>query len=133
MEIAPKTTAALVIGVAIVSFAAGAWRTHFVPGRPEGAGATRRILYYRDPMHPAYKSDKPGSAPDCGMELEPVYADDPTAGAGEPATAPSAPGAVRISAEKQQLMGVRVSSVSAGDAEHVLRIPGRVAADEGRL
>ncbi len=27
-------------------------------------------------MHPAYKSDKPGIAPDCGMKLEPVYADE---------------------------------------------------------
>ncbi|MFB3826315.1 MAG: efflux RND transporter periplasmic adaptor subunit [Bryobacteraceae bacterium] len=35
----------------------------------------RKILYYVDPMHPAYKSDKPGIAPDCGMKLEPVYAD----------------------------------------------------------
>ncbi len=26
-------------------------------------------------MHPAYKSDKPGIAPDCGMKLMPVYAD----------------------------------------------------------
>jgi Cu(I)/Ag(I) efflux system membrane fusion protein len=33
------------------------------------------ILYYVDPMHPAYRSDKPGIAPDCGMELVPVYAD----------------------------------------------------------
>jgi RND family efflux transporter MFP subunit len=39
------------------------------------APAGRRILYYIDPMHPAYKSDKPGVAPDCGMKLEPVYAD----------------------------------------------------------
>src|SRR5262245_8827450 len=35
----------------------------------------RRVLYYVDPMHPAYKSDKPGIAPDCGMKLEPVYSD----------------------------------------------------------
>ena len=41
------------------------------PAAPSG----RRILYYVDPMHPAYKSDKPGIAPDCGMKLEPVYAD----------------------------------------------------------
>ena len=27
-------------------------------------------------MHPSYTSDKPGIAPDCGMALEPVYADD---------------------------------------------------------
>jgi Cu(I)/Ag(I) efflux system membrane fusion protein len=24
-------------------------------------------------MHPVYKSDKPGKAPDCGMDLVPVY------------------------------------------------------------
>jgi RND family efflux transporter MFP subunit len=35
----------------------------------------RKILNYVDPMHPWYKSDKPGIAPDCGMKLEPVYAD----------------------------------------------------------
>ena len=38
----------------------------------------RKVLYYIDPMHPAYKSDRPGIAPDCGMALEPVYADEPT-------------------------------------------------------
>lgn len=49
---------------------------------PQKSG--RRILYYVDPMHPAYKSDKPGIAPDCGMKLEPVYADEsPAAPAAE--------------------------------------------------
>src|SRR3974390_709952 len=43
-------------------------------GAPGGKGE-RKILYWVDPMHPAYKSDKPGIAPDCGMKLEPVYAD----------------------------------------------------------
>ena len=33
-----------------------------------------KILYYQDPMHPWYHSDKPGFAPDCGMKLLPVYA-----------------------------------------------------------
>ena len=42
----------------------------------------RKILYYVDPMHPAYKSDKPGVAPDCGMTLEPVYADEATGTSG---------------------------------------------------
>lgn len=36
-----------------------------------------KVLYYVDPMHPSYKSDKPGIAPDCGMQLTPVYAEDP--------------------------------------------------------
>jgi len=44
----------------------------------------RKILYWIDPMHPAYRSDKPGIAPDCGMKLEPVYAD------GGAASAPAA-------------------------------------------
>jgi len=35
----------------------------------------RKILYWYDPMHPQYKSDKPGVAPDCGMDLAPKYAD----------------------------------------------------------
>jgi membrane fusion protein, copper/silver efflux system len=35
----------------------------------------RKILYWYDPMHPQYKSDKPGTAPDCGMDLVPKYAD----------------------------------------------------------
>ena len=42
--------------------------------RAESRGG-RKVLYWVDPMHPAYKSDKPGIAPDCGMKLEPVYAD----------------------------------------------------------
>lgn len=46
--------------------------------------AGRKILYWHDPMHPTYRSDKPGIAPDCGMRLEPVYADD---GAGPAQTA----------------------------------------------
>ena len=35
----------------------------------------RKILYWYDPMHPQYKSDKPGTAPDCGMTLVPKYAE----------------------------------------------------------
>ncbi|MEN6295153.1 MAG: efflux RND transporter periplasmic adaptor subunit [Chloroherpetonaceae bacterium] len=33
----------------------------------------KKIAYYQDPMHPWYTSDKPGKAPDCGMDLVPVY------------------------------------------------------------
>jgi ferredoxin len=38
------------------------------------SGAQGAILYWYDPMHPSYKSDKPGIAPDCGMALVPMYA-----------------------------------------------------------
>ncbi len=44
---------------------------------PAAAGTgERKILYWHDPMHPQYTSDKPGTAPDCGMDLVPVYADE---------------------------------------------------------
>ncbi len=63
----------------------------------------RRILYYIDTMHPKYKSDKPGTAPDCGMPLSPVYADEvapavagaPPAGAASPGAAPGPASASR--------------------------------------
>ena len=51
-----------------------------------GEKGGRKILYWVDPMHPAYKSDKPGIAPDCGMKLEPVYADGGAAASTAPAT-----------------------------------------------
>src|SRR5436190_22951057 len=66
---------------------------------------SRKIVYYVDPMHPWYKSDKPGIAPDCNMKLVPVYE-------GEQAQyekrqpAGMTPGTVQITAEKQQLIGV---------------------------
>ena len=46
--------------------------------------------------------------------------------------ASSVPGAVQVSPEKQQIMGVRVAAVKKASESHVLRILGRVAADETR-
>lgn len=90
---------------------------------------SRRVLYYVDPMHPAYTSDKPGTAPDCGMKLEPVYAD-----ARAPAhNSASSPGEVRISPETQQLVGVKVGAVEKRAVTERLRLTGRVATDETRV
>ncbi|MCL5744247.1 MAG: efflux RND transporter periplasmic adaptor subunit [Acidobacteria bacterium] len=58
-----------------VLLAAAFWGGYVYKGRMKPGAAGRKILYWVDPMHPAYKSDKPGIAPDCGMKLEPVYAD----------------------------------------------------------
>jgi Cu(I)/Ag(I) efflux system membrane fusion protein len=44
-----------------------------VASTPSPETASPKILYWVDPMHPAYKSDKAGKAPDCGMDLVPVY------------------------------------------------------------
>ena len=88
---------------------------------------SRRILYYVDPMHPSYRSDKPGTAPDCGMQLEPVYAEQPAT------TADALPeGTVKISLEQQQLIGIRVVEVSKSSASYHLIAPARVVPDDTR-
>ncbi len=91
--------------------------------------AGRRVLYWVDPMHPAYKSDKPGIAPDCGMQLEPVYADENDAGAS--AAAPA--GSIRLDLEQQQLMGVKVVPVELNSGSHRVRLLGRVQAEDTRV
>ncbi len=55
---------------------AGGYLYHRRTAAPAAKKGERKVLYWVDPMHPAYKSDKPGIAPDCGMKLEPVYADE---------------------------------------------------------
>lgn len=89
----------------------------------------RKVLYWVDPMHPAYKSDKPGTAPDCGMTLVPVYAD----GGGESAAENMPPEAFKISALKQQLIGVQFGQVQFGPVERTIRAVGRLAFDETKI
>ncbi len=88
--------------------------------------AEPRILYYQDPMHPWYHSDKPGFAPDCGMKLVPIYASDTT-------TPALSPGSVEISPARQQLMGVETARAEYRTLARTLRAVGQVAIDETRL
>jgi multidrug efflux pump subunit AcrA (membrane-fusion protein) len=156
------------LGLLAAGFAGG-YVARAVKHAPATAGG-RRILYYIDPMHPAYKSDKPGVAPDCGMTLEPVYADEgmgPTGTAGQqilyyrdpqkpeymadkpglnpdtgntlepvfgesrPANVP--PGAIKISPERQQIIGVKFATVVSGATTRSIRTVGKVSADETRV
>ena len=135
-----------------------------------GQKKERRILHYKDPMHPAYTSDKPGIAPDCGMKLVPVYeGEDDAPEAPKPAGKilyykdPKAPdfkadkpginpatgsdlvavyendpaampmGTIRVSAEKQQLIGVKFGEVTPGAGIHSFRSVGKVTMDETRF
>ena len=125
-----KINIGLLAAWTVVSALAGFWYSRRIsnPAGPQ----VRRVLYYHDPMHPAYHSTKPGIAPDCGMQLEPVYEGSTAAG---PADAnPSLwAGAVRISSEKQQAIGVRVGPVERTSGRETVRLLGRVAADEDRI
>jgi membrane fusion protein, copper/silver efflux system len=97
------------------------------------AVSERKILYWVDPMHPAYKSDKPGIAPDCGMKLQPVYADQGPAAGGAPVTASAPEGTFQIPADRQQLIGVRFGEVALEAQTETVRASGRVTADETRI
>lgn len=91
------------------------------------APGERKVLYWYDPMHPAYKSNKPGTAPDCGMDLVPKYADEESAIKNLP------PGTVQITADRQQLIGVRTGKVERQRVERMLRVVGRIGIDETRV
>ncbi|MBS1829029.1 MAG: efflux RND transporter periplasmic adaptor subunit [Acidobacteria bacterium] len=165
---------ALVFVLIAAAFGAG----YFLRGRSGGAAPAvdkpgeKKILYWYDPMHPAYKSDKAGIAPDCGMQLVPKYADEhqghaPAAAApdrkvayyrdpqshgyrsdkpglnpetgnelepvyeGDAAAMPD--GAIQVSTEKQQLIGIRTELVEMGQSAQTVRAAGRVMADETRM
>ncbi len=125
---------ALVISVVAAIFWQPPWEELaglFKPPAETPAAATpvgeRKILYYEDPMHPWYRSDEPGIAPDCGMKLVPVYAED------APPPATMAPGAVQISPARQQLMGVTTAPAEYRTLEKTLRTVGRVELDETRI
>jgi multidrug efflux pump subunit AcrA (membrane-fusion protein) len=62
----------LLAAMVTAGFGAGLWYAKRAPSTGERKGS-RKILYWVDLMHPAYKSDRPGIAPDCGMKLQPVY------------------------------------------------------------
>jgi Cu(I)/Ag(I) efflux system membrane fusion protein len=83
-------------------------------------------------MNPAHTSNKPGLAP-CGMKMEPVFAD-ALAPSGSANGAPDmVSGALKISAEKQQLIGLRVARVEQRSGTRTLRALGKVALDETRV
>ena len=122
-----KRKIALAAGVLVLlclAFAAG----RFSGGnRHEPTASGRRLLYYVDPMHPSYHSDKPGIAPDCGMALEPVYEGEANL------SAPVQPGGVALTAERQQLIGIRVAVATASNGQRTVRTTGRIVPDDNRL
>jgi RND family efflux transporter MFP subunit len=91
----------------------------------------RRVLYYEDPMHPAYRSNKPGTAPDCGMDLVPVYADD--ARKSIAASISSETGEVQIDDTAQQLYGIKLARVEMNGGKGTISVFGRVVPDETRV
>lgn len=93
----------------------------------------RKVLYYVDPMHPSYKSDKPGVAPDCGMKLEPVYAEDLRSALPTPSATELPRGAVGIDAATQRLLGIRLAVVEKNAPTQIIRAVGRVTPEDTKV
>ena len=93
----------------------------------------RRVIYYVDPMHPAYKSDKPGIAPDCGMQLVPVYEGQAGNTAPAPEVAQLPMGAVAIDIDAQRLSGIRVADVQRRGGARIAHVVGRVTPEDIRI
>lgn len=98
------------------------------PAGHESHGASapaesRKVLYWYDPMHPNYKADKPGIAPDCGMDLVPMY--EGQGGVEE--------GMIKVTPERQRALGVRTTQVEEKVIARTLRTSGQVVPDETRI
>jgi RND family efflux transporter MFP subunit len=119
----------MLVGVGLVfvfGFGYGRWYSTKPSTNRAGNGNERKVLYYVDAMHPWYKSDKPGIAPDCGMKLEPVYA----AGGGQVEAPPPTPDAVEVTAEQQHLTGIRFGEAEWSEGTETIHAAGRVVPDE---
>jgi membrane fusion protein, copper/silver efflux system len=117
-----KTAMAGVLVVAVAAFTAG----YLIHGAKPAE--TKHVLYYVDPMHPAYRSDKPGIAPDCGMALVPVYEGERLADQLQ-----LAPNTFFVDGGAQKLAAVRVEAVTKTSGAQFVRTTGRVEPDENRL
>lgn len=124
-----KTLSAIGIFLLVTaSYIVGRWRSSHSPA---DSTSSRHVLYWVDPMHPDYKSDHPGTAPDCGMTLAPVYAEPATSTGASAARLPN--GTIGIDLDKQQLFGISVATVEKTSASEKLRVLGHVVPEDTRV
>lgn len=100
---------------------AAGWGQH-----EQTAPGGRKVLYWYDAMNPQQRYDKPGKAPD-GMDLVPKYGD------GGADMTKMALGTVKVSAERQQLIGVRTGTVERQPVSRDIRAVAQLTANETML
>ena len=115
------------MSLAAGAFAGGTRWAHRSAGAPASA---HPATVYICPMDTDYHSDHPGNCPICGMSLVADRKGAVTGGDG--ASHPLPHGAVQVTPERQQAIGIRVGVVSRSAGTQRLRTSGRVVADENR-
>ena len=116
-------TGTIGVGIAGTFLIAALLAVVFIGRSSEAPPSTRRVLYYRDPMHPSYTSPNPGTAPDCGMALQPVYAEETESG----------PAPIHVGSQQGQIIGLRLGRVEKAAGTQTIRALGRVTVDESRI
>jgi RND family efflux transporter MFP subunit len=96
-------------------------------GNTSSTTSDRKALYWYDAMNPQRTYNKPGKAPD-GMDLVPKYADEEDTGLSSMAV-----GTIKISPQKQQLIGVQTTPVRHEVLVRTVRTTGQITADETRI
>ena len=118
---------AIAVCLAAGSFAGSTWwARRFGVARASADAAT----VYTCPMHPDYHSDHPGDCAICGMHLEPDRRGNRAGG--DAAARELPPGAVQVSPERQQAVGIQLGVASRVARTRLLRTTGRVVPDENR-
>lgn len=84
---------------------------------------------YHCPMHPNYISDKPGDCPICGMKLVPIEEEKGQMPGEAVGGKVSGYSTVKITPEKQQLIGVTTAIAEKKNLTKTIRTVGRIAFD----
>ncbi len=122
-----KSLPAKLIILLLIAAAVGAvWYFKFKPP-PSAASQSaatpmtmeRKILFYKSPMHPWIKSDKPGKCTICGMDLVPVY---------ESSDGTNSALGLKLHADSVTVLDVQTVPVTTHPLVHTLRVAGTITA-----
>lgn len=122
-KIAWITVSIAVLAAAAVGYFAGTQRGAMrnPASASTAAPSQRKVLYWKAPMDPNFRRDKPGKSP-MGMDLVPVYAD-----------AQDGSSDVRISPNVINNLGVRTAAVQRGSMSDGIHAVGYVGYDENTI
>ncbi len=115
--------AALFAAVGIAGYFLGHRQSPSAAADAGNGGTPRKILYWKAPMNPDFRRDKPGKSP-TGMDLVPVYADEGGSGGSSD---------VKIDPAVVNNLGVRTAEVRQGSLSQRIEAVGYVGYDEDRI